>query len=81
MAIGNFQKLLATNEFLFSTILFTIVIFFFFVQSVFCSLSNHRESSLSNQEQCSLYCSSPCVHVFCALATGRCNAFQHIFVN
>ena len=50
---------------------------------------NQCEKSQSNQEQCSLCCSSPCfcvvarlVFVFCCtVTTGRCNAFQHIFVN
>ena len=35
----------------------------------------------SNQEQFSLCCSSLYFRVFCALTTGCCNAFQHIFVN
>ena len=39
---------------------------YFFFQSVFWSLFNHRQRSQSNKEQCSLCCSSPCFLVlFC----------------
>ena len=34
-----------------------------FFQSVFWSLFNHHQKSQSNQEQCSLCCSSPCFRV------------------
>ena len=33
---------------------------YFFFQSAFWSLFNHRQRSQSNQEQCSMCCSSPC---------------------
>ena len=58
-SLGNSQKLLTTNQFLVSTIFFTIMNISFF-QSAFWSLFNHRQRSQSNQEQCSMCCSSPC---------------------
>ena len=36
---------------------------YLFFQSAFWSLFNHRQKSQSNQEQCSLCCSSPCFSV------------------
>ena len=54
---------------------------YFFFQSAFWSLFNHCQRSQSNQGQCNMCC---CLSVFlfcCALTTGRCNAFQHNFVN
>ena len=56
--LGNSQKLLTTNQFLVNAIFFTIKNMFF--QSAFWSFFNHRQRSQSNQEQCSLCCSSPC---------------------
>ena len=50
---------------------------YFFFQSAFWSLFNLSQRSQSNQEQCSMCCSSPCFLFCCALAAGRCNTFQH----
>ena len=57
-SLGNSQKLL-TNQVLVSANFFNNYEYFFF-QSAFWSLFSHRERSQSNQEQCSLCCSSPC---------------------
>ena len=54
-SLGNSQKLLKTNQFLVSTIFFTIMNVFFFSLRF-----DHRQRSQSNQEQCSMCCSSPC---------------------
>ena len=60
--LRNSQKLLTTNQVLVSKIFFTIYEYFF-LRSAFWSLFNHCQTSQSNQEQCSLCCSSPCLHV------------------
>ena len=54
---------------------------YFFYQSAFWSLFNHRErsQSISNNVVCVV---AHLVFLFCcALTTSRCNAFQHNFVN
>ena len=61
--LGNSQKLLTTNQFLVSTILFTNINISFF-NLRFDRFSIIAKKSQSNQEQCSLCCSSPC---FCVL--------------
>ena len=53
---------------------------YFFFQSAFWSLFNHRQRSQSNQKQCSLCCSSPCFLVLLPTHYGPLHAFQHIFV-
>ena len=67
--LRNSQKLLTTNQFLVRTMFFRILNEYdeykiqndeyFFFQSAFWSLFNHRQRSQSNQEQCSLCCSLP----------------------
>ena len=76
--LGNSQKLLTTNQFLVSTIFFTIMNIFFF-QSVFWSLFNHRQKSRSNQEQCSLCCCSPCFLVLLCTHDGPLQCFSTYF--
>ena len=46
---------------------------YFFFQSAFWSLFNHRQRSQSNQEQCSLCCGSPC---FCVLLCTQYRPLQ-----
>ena len=49
---------------------------YFFLQSAFWSLFNHRQS---NQEQCSLCCSSPCFHVLLCTHYGPLQCFSTYF--
>ena len=78
--IGNYQKLLITNQFLVSTIFFAIMnISFFSLRFDLFSLIAIEVHQIRNNVVCLivrlafLFC--------CALTTGRCNAFQHSFVN
>ena len=78
--LGNSQKQLTTNQFLVSTILFTNTNISFF------KLRFDRFSVIAkkvNQIRYNVVCVvGRLVFVFCcALTTGRCNVFQHIFVN
>ena len=52
---------------------------YFFFQSAFWSLFNHRQRSQSNQEQCSLCCSSPCFHVLLCTHYGSLQCFSTYF--
>ena len=61
--LGNCQKLLTTDQFLVSTMLFTNINIYFF-NLRFDRFSIIAKKSQSNQEQYSLCCSSPC---FCVL--------------
>ena len=74
----NSQKLLKINQFLVSTIFFTIMNISFF-QSAFWSLFNHRQRSQSNQEQCSLCCSSSCFFVLLCTLYGPLQCFSTYF--
>ena len=47
----------------------------FFFQSAFWSLFNHRRRSQSNQEQCSMCCSSPCFLVLLCTHYGLLQCF------
>ena len=76
-SLGNSQKLLTTNQFLVSTIFFTVMNISFF-QSAFWSLFN-RQRSKSNQQQCSLYCSSPCFLVLLCTYYGPLQCFSTYF--
>ena len=67
-----------TNQFLVSKMFFTIYEYFF-LQSAFWSLFNHRQRSQSNQEQCSLCCSSPCFHVLLCTHYGPLQCFSTYF--
>ena len=72
-SLGNSQKLLKTNQFLVSAIFFTIMNIFFF------SFRFDLFSIIGNNVICIV---PRLVFLFCcALTTGRCNAFQHNFVN
>ena len=51
---------------------------FFFFQSAFWPLFNHRQRSQSNQEQCSPCCNSPC---FFVLLCTHCRLLQCISTN
>ena len=48
-------------------------------QSAFWSLFNHRQRSWSNQEQCSLCCSSPCFRVLLCTHYGPLQWFSTCF--
>ena len=78
--LGNSQKLLTTNQFLVSTIFFTnLNISFFSLHFHFFSIIAKKVNQIGNNAVC---VAVRLVFVFCyALTTGRCNAFQHIFVN
>ena len=52
---------------------------YFFFQSAFWSLFNHCQRSQSNQEQYSLYCSSPCFRVLLCTHYGLFQCFSTYF--
>ena len=52
---------------------------YFFFQSAFWSLFNHRQRSQSNQEQCSMCCSSPCFLVLLCTHYGLLQCFSTYF--
>ena len=52
---------------------------YFFFQSAFWSLFNHRQRSQSNQEQCSLCCSSPCFRILLYTHYGPLQCFWTYF--
>ena len=52
---------------------------YFFFQSAFWSLFNHRQRSQSNQEQCSMCCSSPCFLVLLCTHYGPLQCFSTYF--
>ena len=54
---------------------------YFLFQSTFWSLFNHRQRSQSNQEQCSLCCSSPCFLVLLCTHYGPLQCFSTYFRN
>ena len=78
--IGNYQKLLTTNQFLVSTIFFAIMnISFFSLRFDLFSIIAKEVNQIRNNV---VFVVARLVFLFCcALTTGRCNAFQHIFVN
>ena len=79
-SLGSSQKLLKTNQFLVSTIFFTIMnISFFSLHFDLFSIIAKKVNQIRNNI---VYVVARLVFLFCfALTTGRCNAFQHIFVN
>ena len=79
-SLGNSQKLLKTNQFLVSTIFFTIInISFFNLRFELFSIIGKVVNQIRNNVVCVV---ARLVFVFCcALTTGHCNAFQHIFLN
>ena len=52
---------------------------YFFFQSAFWSLFNHRQRSQSNQEQCSMCCSSPCFLILLCTHYGPLQCFSTYF--
>ena len=52
---------------------------YFFFQSTFWSLFNHRQRSQSNQEQCSMCCSSPCFLILLCTHYGPLQCFSTYF--
>ena len=52
---------------------------YFLFQSAFWSLFNHRQRSQSNQEQCSMCCSSPCFLVLLCTHYGPLQCFSTYF--
>ena len=71
---GNSQKLLTTNQFLLSTMFFTIMNISFF--NLRFDLFNHHQRSQSNQKQCSLCCGSPCFRVLLCNHYGPLQCFS-----
>ena len=79
-SLGNSQKLLKTNQFLVSTIFFTIMNISFFSQHFdLFSIIAKEVNQIRNNVVCVV---ARLAFLFCCpLTTGRCNAFQHNFVN
>ena len=74
--LGNPQKLLTTNQFLVSTIFFTFMNISFF--SLCFDLFSIIAKSQSNQELCSLCCSSPFLVLVCTYY-GSLHCFSTYF--
>ena len=79
-SLGNSQKLLKTNEFLVSTIFFTVMnIYFFSVRFDLFLIIAKEANQIRNNVVCVV---ARFVFLFCcALTMGRCNAFQHNISN
>ena len=80
MAFRKFSEITSNNQFLVSTIFFTIenVSFFSLCFDLF-SIIAKKVNQIMNNTVCVV---AWVVFLFCcALTTGYCNAFQHIFVN
>ena len=79
-SLENSQKLLKTNQFLVSTIFFTIMnISFFSLRFDLFSIIAKEVNQIRNNVVCVV---ARLVFVFCCgLTIDRCNAFQQIFVN
>ena len=80
MALGNSQKLLTTNQFLVSTIVSTkIYTSFFNLRFDHFLIIAKKVNQIRDNVACIV---AHFVFVFCcALTMGRCNTFQHIFLN
>ena len=81
LMLGNSQKLLTANQFLLSTIFFTNINISFFNLRFghFSIIAKKRFNQIRKNLVCVV---ARVVFAFCcALTTGLCNAFQHIFVN
>ena len=78
--LGNSQKLLKTNQVLVRTIFFPIMnISFFSLRFDLFSIIAKEVNQIRNNAVCAV---ARLVFLFCcALTTGRCSAFQQIFVN
>ena len=77
-SLGSSQKLLTTNSIFISCNIFYNHEYFFF-QSAFWSLFNHRQRSQSKQKQCSLCCGSPCFRVLLCTHYGLLQCFLTCF--
>ena len=80
MVRKKFLKITNNNQFLVSTIFFTIMnISFFNLRFYFFSIITNEVDQVRNNVACVV---ARLVFMFCcALTTGRCNAFQYIFIN
>ena len=78
--LGNSQKLLKSNQFLVSTIFFTIMnVSFFNLRFNLFSIIAKEVNQIRNNVVCAV---ARLVFLFCcALTKGLCNAFRHNFVN
>ena len=79
-SLENSQKLLKTNQFLVSKIFFTIMnISFFGLRFDLFSIIVKEITQIRNNVVCVV---ARLIFLFCcALTSGRCNAFQYIFIN
>ena len=79
-SLWNSQKLVTTNQFLVSTIFFIIMnITFFSLHFDLFSIIAKEFNQIRRNVVCVV---ARLIFLFCcALSSGRCNAFQHIFVN
>ena len=76
--LANSQKLLTTNQFLVSTILFAnINIYSFNLRFDRFSIIVKKVNQIKNK----VVCVEARLVFYCALTTGRCIAFQRIFIN
>ena len=79
-SLGNSQKLLTTNQFLVSTIFFTIMnISFFSLRFDLFSIIAKEINKIRSNVICVV--ARLAFLFYCVLPTGRCNAFQYIFLN
>ena len=75
-SLGSSQKLLKTNQFLVSTIFFTIMnISFFSLRFDLFSIIAREVNQIRNNVVCLV--ARLALLLCCSLTTGRCNAFQH----
>ena len=76
--LGNSQKLLTTNQFLVSAILFAnINIYSFNLRFDRFSIIVKKVNQIKNK----VVCVEARLVFYCVLTTGRCIAFQRIFIN
>ena len=78
MVLRKFSEI-TNNETIFSQYNIFYNYEYFFFQSAFWSLFNHRQRSQSNQEQCSMCCSSPCFLVLLCTHYGPLQCFSTYF--
>ena len=79
MMLGKFSEI-TNNKPIFSQYNIFYNYEYFFFQSAFWSLFNHRQRSQSNQEQCSMCCSSPCFLVLLCTHYGSLQCFSTYFL-
>ena len=78
MVLRKFSEI-TNNKLIFSQYNFFYKYKYCFFQSAFWSHFNHRQKSQSNQEHCSLCCSSPCFHVSLCTHYGPLQCFSTYF--